>query len=481
MWRDEVDALRFSQEPLANLGTNFFRPGWNGPLYYVLLRLWVYATGQSTFALRYLSLCAGVLAIVLVYRMGRSLFTPCIGGLSALLMACSPYMVWYSQEVKMYALLCVVVLATLDLYRHALRNGSWLSWLVVLILVWITITLHFMGGLVVLVMVLQYAVWWPDTRRQWPGALLVLIGVAVPALIALPWAFDLLIAGGNIGHRFVRLPDMIETLLHAFARGILATHRTWPIGLALFGLLAGTVLWPNGALFSGLIVAVRGTKQPSKLVERGRAVLALWAWLATPVLGLYAISLRVPLFLDRYLIWIGPAFYTLIGRGMAEIRRRSWPIFALALTALIGFNGWGIWQQDSQPIKSDFRAAAAYVRQHRASDELVLFHISYVRYTFEYYYGDASPYAEGIPSDEQTTPELVDQLMTARTAGYDIVWLILSEPEMWDQRGMTVAWLDAHGTIEMQADFARVSVIKYHLSPGPPAQSHLDRRLETGV
>ena len=327
-------------------------------------------------------------------------------------------------------------------------------------------------------MALQYAIWWRDARRQWPGVLLVLAGVAVPALIALPWAFDLLIKGGNIGHRFVDLSGMVVTLLHAFARGVLSADRNWPIGLALFGLLAGTVLWPNGVLFSGLLAALRGREQPTELAARGRAVLALWAWMAAPVLGLYAISLRVPLFLDRYLIWIGPAFYTLVGRGMAEIRRRSSLIFALLLAASIGFNGWGIWQQKNQPIKSDFRAAAAYVRQHRASDELVLFHISYVRYTFEYYYGDASPYAEGIPTDEQTTPELVDQLMTARTAGYDVVWLVLSEPEMWDRRGMTASWLDAHGAVEMQADFARVSVIKYRLFA---VQSHLDRLLETGV
>jgi hypothetical protein len=296
-------------------------------------------------------------------------------------------------------------------------------------------------------------------------------------LIALPWALELLIQGGNIGHRFVDLPNMLVILLHAFGRGVLSTSRTWPMGLALFGLLAGSLLGTHRILFSGSLPAARGGRQRG-FYSRERAVLALWAWLAAPVLGLYAISLRIPLFLDRYLIWIGPAFYALIGRGLVQIRRRSSLIFAVVLAALVGFNAWGVWQQDSQPIKSDFRAAAAYVRQHRQPGEIVIFHISYVRYTFEYYYGDASPYVEGIPTDEQTAPELVDALMTERTTGHDTVWLVLSEPEMWDQRGMTVSWLDAHGTVDMQADFARVSVIKYHLICD---SALLDMPLESGV
>jgi hypothetical protein len=53
--------------------------------------------------------------------------------------------------------------------------------------------------------------------------------------------------------------------------------------------------------------------------------------------------------------------------------------------------------------------------------------------------------------------------MRERTAGYEVVWLVLSEPEMWDARGMTVAWLDEHGTPDLQADYARVSVIRYRM------------------
>jgi hypothetical protein len=133
----------------------------------------------------------------------------------------------------------------------------------------------------------------------------------------------------------------------------------------------------------------------------------------------------------------------------------------LCLVALLLLNGWAVLQQSTTPIKSDFRGAAAYVRAERQPEDLILFHISYVRDTFEYYFGPVLAAADGIPTNEKTTPESVDQAMRARIGAHRTVWLILSEPEMWDARGMTVAWLDAHARADLRADFARVSVVRY--------------------
>jgi mannosyltransferase len=465
MWRDEVDALRFSQAPLETLVANFTRPGWNGPLFYVLLRYWVALTGQSAFALRYFSLCSSVLAVAGIYRLGRQWLSPLVGGLAALFMACSPYMVWYGQETKMYALLCALVLATLYLYHRALSKDDWRAWLAMLLLTWATIAVHIMGGLMVPLMVALFFVWWPVARAHWRQMLLVMGITILPMVAALPWVFPVLIRGGDIGHRFVSLQGMTTMMLHAFSRGIMPSGQQWPMGLALFTLLAGSVLWSDPGLFARLAVLWRGTwtTAPRTGQPEHAYVLALWTWMVLPMLGLYAISLRIPMFVDRYLIWIGPAFYLLAARGLDQIRRRSMVIFVLCLTVGLWFSGQGIVQQSSMAIKSDLRGAAEYVREHRQPEDLVLFHISYIRYAFEYYYGDSSPYADGIPTTESTTESVVDTLMRERTAGYNVVWLVLSEPEMWDRRGMTVAWLETHAIADMRTDLARVSIIRYRM------------------
>jgi hypothetical protein len=302
-----------------------------------------------------------------------------------------------------------------------------------------------------------------------------LLAIVAPAAIALPWVFPTLIRGGDIGHRFVSLPNMALVMLHAFSRGVLSQNRFWAMGLALFGLLAGTLLWadaPGIAAFLARLGArarkrTSGTRKPSSVPAAPQMahVLALWTWLGLPILGLYAISLRVPMFVDRYLIWTGPPFYLLVARGLDQVRQRSRVIVVVCLVLMLWLNGQGIVQQATTPFKADLRAAAAYLDVHRQPGELVVFHISYIRYTFEYYYGDAAPWTEGVPTDASTPEADVDALMRQRTQGHDVVWLVLSEAEMWDARGMTVAWLEAHGHMEERRDWTRVSLIRYRLGP----------------
>ncbi len=121
LWRDEVDAIRFSSESLLNLLRMLTRVGHNGPLYFVLLRVWRNLTGDSEFALRYLSVAGGVLMVPLTYKIGRRFKLPSVAALMAtLLVATSPYLHWYSQEAKMYTWLAVLILLAVYAYHPVL-------------------------------------------------------------------------------------------------------------------------------------------------------------------------------------------------------------------------------------------------------------------------------------------------------------------------------------------------------------------------
>jgi uncharacterized membrane protein len=493
LWRDEIDALRFSQDSLGTLLGNFSRAGWNGPLYYLVLRSWVGLAGQSAFALRYLSLLCSVLGVALLYRLGRDWFSPGLGAVAALLMALSPYGTWYAQETKMYAMLPPLVLAILYLYRRALERRDGLLWAAVVAGVWLLMGLHVMGVLLIPVLAALLLPWWPlvrQARQQTvarPGAAgqtraarlldavlarqaALALGLSVlPALVALPWAWQMLWRGGNIGHEFVSFPNMVKTMLYAFGRGITTTGGLWPIGLVIFFCLAGTLLWPDPGVASQhgpLLRALDALTGRRREIAEPAYVVLLWAWLLVPMLGLWLISTRVPMFVDRYLIWIGPAMFLLLARGYDQLRKRMPFLATLCLAVLLVFNGASVLAQSSTPIKSDFRGAAEYVRALRRPGEPILFHISYVRATFEYYFGPVAPAVNGVATDAQTTPESVDADLRAQLAGPQgqlppVVWLVLSEPEMWDQRGMTVAWLEEHAHPDLRAEFARVSVVRY--------------------
>ncbi|MFN2217215.1 MAG: glycosyltransferase family 39 protein, partial [Anaerolineae bacterium] len=127
LWRDEVDAIRFATTAWGDLLRMFVVPGQNGPLYYLALRPWLYLAGTSEYALRLFSVLFGTLAVPLVYRLSRRLFPspPSLALVATLLAATSPYLVWYSQEGKMYSLVLALVLLSMDRYLAALERGGW--------------------------------------------------------------------------------------------------------------------------------------------------------------------------------------------------------------------------------------------------------------------------------------------------------------------------------------------------------------------
>jgi len=54
-------------------------------------------------------------------------------------------------------------------------------------------------------------------------------------------------------------------------------------------------------------------------------------------------------------------------------------------------------------------------------------------------------------------------MMAAAAAGHETLWLVSSESWLWDERGLTRAWLERHGDLVDSASFARVDVFRYRL------------------
>jgi hypothetical protein len=53
------------------------------------------------------------------------------------------------------------------------------------------------------------------------------------------------------------------------------------------------------------------------------------------------------------------------------------------------------------------------------------------------------------------------------TEGHRSIWLVASEAELWDERGLVKAWLDGNGRLVDEEEFARVSLCRYKLGDKP--------------
>jgi len=472
LWRDEVDALLFATRPLPQLLDMFRQPGQNGPLFFLVLRPWLAVAGHSEFGLRFPAALAGTLSVPLIYALLARLAGRRVALLAALFVATAPYGIWYGQEAKMYALLTVLVPASLLAIVEIARRGGWAPWAALYLLTSLTFYTHLLAVLVVAVQALWLLILpWAPPRRRVPGIILYLLMLGLPYVPFLQWVPPMWTSAYQTGHPFVSLGTIFQILAGAFSRGVLGIQ---PVSLLpyMIALVAGIALWPAaaGGRAAGLQAVDReGPRHAEpRLAARRGASLLLGIWLLAPPLLIYVVSLGMPIFTDRYLIWILPAYCALLACGVVALNRIWRPIGVAVTLVIFALNGWSVYLQASQPIKADFRAAASYVLASHQPDDVVLYQIPYNRFTFSYYASrNADPEdpvwtgIEGPYTNNGMTEAEADAWMATRIGSAQTVWLIMSEAPMWDERNLTGRWLEANATSADHAEFARVTVTRF--------------------
>jgi uncharacterized membrane protein len=460
LWRDEVDAIRFSSWSIDELIAGLFRTGHNGPLFFLLLRPWRSLAGNSEFALRYPSALLSTLAIPLGFTLARQLgFSRRAGLLLGLLLATSPYLIWYGQEAKMYALLLALVSLAFIAYLKARAGAGPGWWAAFVIATTISFYVHILSPLMLIVYSIVALLYPRQWRRYWRGWLVSMACLTVPYVPLALWQLPLLLRGFYSGHPFYSLKEQTFTLLQLYSSGLVRFAGPLAVLLVVFLVLCGLFLSEKRR---GLIVTSSGHKL--KLNPARRTVLA--AWVLLPPLVVYLISLRVQVFEDRYLIYIAPAFYLLVAAGLLLVRQHTRVVAAFCLGALLVINLVGIWQQQYRPLKADFRAVAAYLSEQPVPPTHIMVQMPYLQHTLNYYYSADYILLEGLWTNDGKNEATVDREMASLTASLTELWLVVSEEDMWDSRHLTRAWLDKHAYLVKEVNYVRVSVYHYQLKPG---------------
>lgn len=476
LWRDEVDALRFSSWTFQELVAGLFRVGHNGPLFFLLLRPWRSLAGHSEFALRYPSALLGMLLIPLGFALTRQLgFSRQAGLLLGLLLATSPYLVWYGQEAKMYTLLVALITLATIAYLKALSSPSRLDgqpstsgwsrrwWLLFGVTMSLAFYTHILAPLMLVVYGAIGLLHWPQLRQHWRGWLISMVCLTLPYFPLALWQVPLLLSGFQSGHPFYPLTEEVFLLLQLYSSGLIRFTGLTAIIVVVFLFLCG------------LFLEVQGHNKAAVISRH----YSLAAWVLLPPLMVYLISLRVPVFEDRYLIYITPAFYLLVALGLMLLRQYGRWLASLCLGLMLAINFVGIWQQQRQPIKADFRAAAEYLARQTEAPAAIMIQTPYLQHTFNYYYRADYKLLEGLWTNNGKSEAMVDAEMSALTADLTGLWLVVSEEDLWDNRHLTRAWLNQNAELVDEAHFVRVDLYYYRLRPGAIKRQSLGTVIES--
>jgi mannosyltransferase len=323
------------------------------PLFFVIEWL-VRKVGDAQVWLRLPSLVSGVALIPVVYAVGRRLVGPAAALVGAGLVALSPFLVWYSNEARGYALLALLAAASTWALLVALERGGFWRWALVTVLIAAALLTHYTAAFVLVAQVL----WACAVRRDRIAA--VLGSFAVATLIVAVW---LPFAPGDNG----AIAFLVKLTPNTIAREALRAGAGQPY--ANVSDLPGAVAFVALALAGLTAVVGAAAAVRSGRADRRLALVALLAF-ATPV-GVIVYSLFQPnIYVGRNLISSLPYLCLLVGALLAALPR---PVaVAGVVLAAVGLGIALAKSFEQRYQRPDWKGVAAYLDRHVVNGDRVV-------------------------------------------------------------------------------------------------------------
>jgi mannosyltransferase len=264
------------------------------PLYYCVAWLWTHVFGDAEAGLRSLSAAAGVLTVPVAFAAAAKLISRRAGVIAAALTACSPLLIWYSQEARSYELL--VLLTAIALMGFAYARDRPTPWALALWAVASALALatHYYAVLAVV----PQAGWLLWRHRSRPAVRVAVAIVALCGLALIPLAISQNGAGNDSWIAAAPFGARLGQVIPQFLIGTNAPDRTllkyaaMALALVAVGLVAirGRSAERRAALVAGGLVGA-GVALCLMLIAAGfddlitRNIIALWLPAAILVAG----------------------------------------------------------------------------------------------------------------------------------------------------------------------------------------------------
>ena len=326
---------------------------------YLLQHAWLQLAGTHEFALRFISVLAGTVAIPLVFHLARQLRLGAWTALTAtLLLAANTYAIWHSQDARMYSLsLALTAGATVLALRVIRQPKLWPAPAAYALCAAVALHVHYYAAFVILahnaflLFLLLRNLWTRrarqtlETWRSGDGPLLIRWSLAqlLTAALFAPWlvsAWHTLVRYGGNGDS-PAFAAMLWRSLGVFALSESVPHPIWRFA---GGLLAGAIIVAGLAFglrnrdsaenssgtAAGQNPESRTDESPPKGADHQQQTLPgqsgttvfLLLYLFTPLLATWIGARQRPIFDERYLVAALPPFLLLIAVSAASMS--SW-------------------------------------------------------------------------------------------------------------------------------------------------------------
>ena len=400
------------------------------PLYHTILHFWQLFLGNEVATARMLSLFFFMLALPAMYLLGSLSYNSRVATFATALMAISPFLNWYGNEIRMYSLFALLTIINQYFFVSIFmrkgeapesRSGIWLGYAATLVLGMFT---HYFFALTIIAQAIFFLSYRHVFQRQTLRTFLVT--AMMVAVMFAPWIYFV----STLGSAENTKPNLAEPttidLFNTFSQFIFGFQNDH-INTILVS------LWPILVLLVFLALRRHRRIEPQTMY--------LLFSLFIPIIIVFTVSLWYrPIYLTRYLILTLPSLYLLISWVISTYPRRlaqtvqAVLIVGMSVTLAIEI------ANANTPVKEDYRAASIYLTEQTNPQDIIVVSAPFTVYPIEYYYrGSAS--IETIPHwdrlkrgaipefSEERLPEQVEDI--ARS--HERLWLLLSYDQGYEE------------------------------------------------
>jgi mannosyltransferase len=315
-WLDEYTSLNETHGSLSTVLDSVNHAEGGPPLYLLLLWGWRKVFGDGEIAIRSMSALLGTATVPVAFAATRELASRRAGLFAAALAATSPLLIWYSQEVRTYALLVFLAALSFMFFVYALerQEGTWLwGWAIFSLLAFTT---HYYAA----VLIAPEAAWLV-LRGPRARALLASVAIGAAGLVVLA------LAG------FSQQQDKVAGVI----RGLDRTDRV--VSIPQHFLVGLSVPWRILPLVVGvlLVAAVVYALRRADLLSRDAFALAGGIGVAGLALAVVPAYLGSDYVITRYVLelWLPLAVAVAIALAVRSIR-------GVGTAAIVGLCATGI-------------------------------------------------------------------------------------------------------------------------------------------
>jgi len=379
IWGDEGSSLLLARYSLAGIWEHAAFDV-HPPLYFMLLHGWIGLFGEGILPIRLLSALAGIATVGLGVCLVDRLATRRAAIIAGVLLALLPTAVRYSQEVRMYSLLGLLLIgATLALICWVKRPQRQRHLVIYALLMSAALYTHYFAVLAALshwlylglirllpgyrLRHIQRKDWWLANL-----AIVVLYLPWLPNLLDLTQHMEELKVGGDVGWEdpvtLSSLASMIWLWLIQSDGDRLPLLLFCGVPLALLGLV-------------GVAVA------RDRSVNHGSVLLALYTCM--PLFLVFAVSFISPVFIERYLTAYALGLPMLAALAVDRLYSRARVLAIAVLVAFVGVELVGVHNNATVDPNDQFDVMVDHINRNFVSGDRIvtsdmLWYLSYVYY-----------------------------------------------------------------------------------------------------